>query len=387
MPMREEQLERSLRAAAPRVPTVGVVDRVHEKRARRRVIRRAELVALAAILVVTIAAVTVLARDGKEETRVAAPAGSPVARVIDGDPAVLPRGTPSTPVPVTLDPDPGYVRGPLLVTGDTLSLAGYDRSGSTFGFPPSRLVRLDTRSFREDSRTDLRAEILSMTDGEGARWVVTRNQPPADGLPDAFLKRIAADGTVVSTLLPNGSDPVGPVAAGGGSVWIPVRDGVLRIDPSTAQVVDHVSLAPANARSVVVGSDAVWATDGHVVRAVSGDAAGVGSIARGTAVGLVLDGTGAPTPLVVDDATGRAYLGDLAMPNGFSPTRAAAAGPRVVVEGTIGGAPAVVLVDPAHSVRATVILDGGRDASFAWVRPDTLLVVSSGRLLRVDVAP
>ena len=36
MPIREEQLERSMRAAAPHVSTVGVLDRVADKRARRR---------------------------------------------------------------------------------------------------------------------------------------------------------------------------------------------------------------------------------------------------------------------------------------------------------------------------------------------------------------
>jgi hypothetical protein len=51
----------------------------------------------------------------------------------------------------------------------------------------------------------------------------------------------------------------------------------------------------------------------------------------------------------------------------------------------VKGAPAVVLIDPAGRVRSTVVLDGGHDASFAWVRSDTVLAVSNGQLLRIDV--
>ncbi|MDT0271072.1 hypothetical protein RM844_32865, partial [Streptomyces sp. DSM 44915] len=135
-------------------------------------------------------------------------------------------------------------------------------------------MRIDTRSFTEESRTDLKAEILSIADGEGARWVVTRNQKPANGLPDTFVKRIGADGTVTSKLLPFGTDPVGAIVAGGGNVWIPVRDGVLRVDPATASVVEHVGLAPSDARGVVVSRGVAWATDGDTVRVLDANGAG-----------------------------------------------------------------------------------------------------------------
>ena len=54
------------------------------------------------------------------------------------------------------------------------------------------------------------------------------------------------------------------------------------------------------------------------------------------------------------------------------------------VEGTVDGAPAAVLVD-GTAIRATVVLDNGRDASFAWVSDDTVLAVSGGTLLRIDL--
>ena len=73
MPIREEQLERSMRAAAPHVSTVGVLDRVADKRARRRTARRIEVGALAAALVVVLSTAVVLVRDDDQATRVAAP--------------------------------------------------------------------------------------------------------------------------------------------------------------------------------------------------------------------------------------------------------------------------------------------------------------------------
>jgi hypothetical protein len=384
--MRDEQLEHALRVTAPHVSTVGVLDRVAEKRARRRVAHRLELAAVVAVIVVGLATVLAVARDDAPVARVAAPP-APTARVIAGDPLARSHGVTSAPVPIALQPDQGYVRGPLVVSGNTLSLAAYDHGGNSFTFPPSRIVRIDTRSFTEESRTDLKAEVLSIADGEGARWVVTRNQKPANGLPDTFLKRIGSDGTVASTLLPFGTDPVGAVVAGGGSVWIPVRDGVLRVDPATARVVEHVDLMSADSRGVVISRGAVWATDGRALRALDATGAGAQEPVQGSAIGVVSSATRPPTPLTIDRATGRASFGSLELPRGFSATTVAAADDRVWVEGTVDGQPAAVLLEPlARAVRATVILDGGHDASFAWVRPDTLLAVSNGQLLRVDVS-
>ena len=229
--------------------------------------RRVEIGALAAALVVVLSTAVVLVRDDNQAARVAAPGG----HVITGAGAVTPQaGVARAPVPIALDPDQGYVRGPLVVSGSTLSLAAYDHDGDSFSFPPSRIVRLDNRTFREQGRTDLRAEILSIADGDGARWVVTRNPKPPNGLPDTFLKRIGADGALGSKLLPFGSDPVGDVVVGAGSVWIPVRDGVLRYDVATAQFVSKTALAPADRRAVAVVNGSVVVTDGSQVRTLEG---------------------------------------------------------------------------------------------------------------------
>ena len=58
------------------------------------------------------------------------------------------------PVPIALDADQGYVRGPLVVSGSTLSLAAYDHDGDSFTYPPSRIVQLDDRTFHENGRTE-----------------------------------------------------------------------------------------------------------------------------------------------------------------------------------------------------------------------------------------
>ena len=80
MPIREEQLEQSMRAAAPRVDTVGVLDRVaRQARASPHAMRRVELGALAVVLVVALSTVVVLARDDGQDAR-GRGTGAPAAR-------------------------------------------------------------------------------------------------------------------------------------------------------------------------------------------------------------------------------------------------------------------------------------------------------------------
>ena len=396
MPIREEELERTMRAAAPHVSTVGVFDRVADKRARRRTMRRIEVGALAAALVVVLSTAVVLVRDDDQAARVAAPGG----RVITGAGAVTPKaGVARAPVPIALDPVQGYVRGPLVVSGTTLSLAAYDHHGDSYSFPPSRIVRLDSRTFREQGRTDLRAEILSIADADGARWLVTRNPKPPNGLPDAFLKRIGADGAVITKLLPFGTDPVGDVVVGAGLVWIPVRDGVVTYDPATGRL-DRIALAPSDPRVVVIVDGAAWVTDGAVLRRVVPLDGAVNSVSLGIPdgqliavapagndrVALVLRNTAGDAIWMRQFLLGGNYTSFVGttLPQGFAPTSIETTDGRMWVEGTVDGAPAAVLVD-GTAIRATVVLDNGRDASFAWVSDDTVLAVSAGTLLRIDL--
>jgi len=390
--MREDQLERSLRASAPHVSTIGVLDRVANKRQRRTRMRRAGVVAVTAVLVlatVTLAAVAI--DDDGTTTHVAAPGGALRVRVVRGAASTITpeSGVSRVAAPVALDPDQGYVRGPLSVSGSTLSFAAYDRDGESYRFPPSRIVRVDSRTAREEGRVDLKAEVLSVADGEGASWALTRNPAPANGLPDAFLKRITADGGVTSVLLPPGSDPVGPIVVGQGSVWIPLRDAVLRYDASTAQYTTRYALAPADTRSVAI-TDQVVATDRGDLVALQTDGT-VSGISAGT-IGdaAIVAVTSAPSAalirLTVNPADGnRASVGTERLPGGFAATTIATTGERTWVTGTAGDRPAVVLLDGRSVMRSTVILDGARDASFAWVSRDTVLATANGRLVRIDI--
>jgi hypothetical protein len=391
--MREDQLERSLRASAPHVSTVGVLDQVARKRQRRSRSRRGAVAAVAAVLLaVTVALAVVATDDAGTPSHVAAPAGALHARVVPGAAAAVTpdSGTSRTAVPVALDPDQGYVRGPLYLTGSTLAFAAYDHDGSSFRFPPSRIVRVDRTTAHEEGRVDLKAEVLSIADGEGARWALTRNPAPANGLPDAFLKRITADGEVTSVLLPPGSDPVGRITVGQGAVWIPLRDAVLRYDAATAQFTTRYALTREGARSVAV-TDQVIATDRGdlVVLQPDGTVQGIsaGTLGVATIVAITNDPSGGLVRLTVNPAdSNRFSVGAERLPAGFAATAVTFAGGRRWVEGTAGDQPAVVLLDERGVMRGTVVLDGGHDVSFAWVSDDAVLAAADGRLMRIDVS-
>jgi hypothetical protein len=78
-------------------------------------------------------------------------------------------------------------------------------------------------------------------------------------------------------------------------------------------------------------------------------------------------------------------VGDLELPSGFAPTVISRVDDRVWVTGTAGGAPAVVLLRGTDGIRSTIVLEQGRDASFAWIRPNAVLAVSGGELLQIDL--
>src|SRR5205823_5948450 len=144
------------------------------------------------------------------------------------------------PLPLTLDTDPGVLVGPMSVGATSLSVASHDRG--TDGLPLTHVVRIDGDHVVDVK--DFKAEIISIAEGEGARWALTRNPRAISGskIPDTFLKRIGAVGDPVSITLPPGSEPVGPIAAVSGAVWVPVRDGVLQYDPTSLQLERTVDL-------------------------------------------------------------------------------------------------------------------------------------------------
>jgi hypothetical protein len=405
MPVLDERIELALRGAAPDVERIGVLERVAVKRERRRVARRARTAAaMLGILAVIVTLAFAVPQDHRG-ARVAAPGGGGPgvqARVITDGPITAGGGAVSTPEPVALDTDEGYLRGPLTVYGDTASLAAYDRDGSAFRFPPSRVVRIDTATLHVVQRVDLKAEVLSIVDVGTVRWILTRNPAPANGLPDVFLKRVSADGTVVSVLVPPPADPVGAISVTTSSVWVPVRDGVLRFDPATARFVARLALPPADTRTVIGLGGSVWVPDGGSLRLVESDDPSMVPVievapAGDVIVGLAPTGDGDIWVVTRSTETGRAVLfrqsltgkhgADIALPGGFRPTGLRTANGRTWVEGTGGAAPAIVLIQPnaSSTTLSAVVLDGATDASLAWVADRTVLAVSGGQVLRITV--
>jgi len=243
VPTVDERLQELLAAAAVE-PTAGdVLGAVTHKRHQRHTRRVVRNIGAAIVAVVVIAGSLAWLTADQSSRPTIAPAGA------RGDAWLSAR-------PVALEPDVGYVRGPLIASGEYVALATYDRNGTGFKVPPSHVVRIDATG-RVLDEVELQGEILSLADGEGARWVVTHD---ADNVanPQYRVKRIDANGTVLSNAFPPGVEPTGPVVAAGGAAWVPVEHGVLRFDPATGAYTSTVAAPDPDRipRVVAVGARA-----------------------------------------------------------------------------------------------------------------------------------
>src|SRR3954454_14425771 len=190
VPTDDVRLEHALHEAAPDVATHGVVAQVTQRRTRRRRNRRIAAGALALVLLLVVGTITVLVSgDDGSSPHVAAPGAKLQARVIDGHgPVDQGGGTVRMPTLVTLDQDAHLLSGPALVGASALSVASYDPGPD--GTAPSHVARIDGTHVVDI--VDFKAtRVLSIAEGEGARWVLTQNFETTGGtVPDAFLKRI-----------------------------------------------------------------------------------------------------------------------------------------------------------------------------------------------------
>jgi hypothetical protein len=390
MPVDDQRIERALEASAPTVDTGRVLERVATKRARRRTARRIEGGVLALVLVAVIGLTAVLTtRDDGSSPQIAAPGAALSARVVSGGDAVDgDAGRLERPTPIDLDADPGQLRSPLVVGSAWLSFASYDRSESVPAL--SHVVRVDGQHVVDV--VDFKARVISITEGEGVRWALTQNLRATGGTaPDTFLKRIAADGSTTSTQLPVDSVPVGPVAAVGGAVWVPTRAGLVQFD-TNGGLVRSIALGAADTRSVAAIGKSAWVTDGAVglrrldpSTGATSDTRGVGSLPLLSAAGdllngWVLEGTSRLTLLGPDLRA----TGGVTLPQGFTGSTVTVGAGRVWVTGTVGGAPAIVLLD-GDRVLATVVLRNSRDAAMVWSARQTVTVLSNGGLVSFPV--
>jgi hypothetical protein len=395
VPTDDPRLEQALHDAAPAVATVDVVGHVTQRRVRRRRNRRLGAGALALVVVVLVGTVTLLVtRDDGSSPHIAAPGADLHARVITGGHAVdAGAGKIVAPQHVVLDQDPQLLSAPVYVGSTTLSIASYDPGPD--GVALSHVVRIEGANVRDI--VDFKAHILSIVEGEGARWALTQNLRATGGkLPDAFLKRIPPTGDPVSTPLPLNADPVGPIAAIGGAVWVPVRDGVLQYDTG-GQFVRKVALADASPRWVALVGKFAYVTDGTRLRSLD-PAAGLGNDTIGFGpeiIGLAAAGFDSRMLLTPEDGgreharvtrtTTRTAEVTATLPDGFRATGLAASTTHLWATGTVDGSPAIALLDDV-GVRATVVLENASDgAALAWTDTHTVRAVSDGKLYDIPV--
>jgi hypothetical protein len=378
------------------VTTSGVVTEVARRRTRRRRNRRLAAGALALVVLLAVGTVTVLVtRDDSSSPQVASPGAGLRARVITGAGAADDgAGKALTPTRVELDQDPQLLRAPVSVGATTLSIASYDRGPD--GNVLSHVVRVDGTHVVDI--TNFKARILSITEGEGARWAITQNPRVSPGatIPDTFLKRIPAVGDPTSQILPLDADPVGPIAALGGAVWIPVRDGVLQFDP-TGTLVRTITLPEAAHRWVAQVGKLAYVTDGRRLRSLDvpgttsdtitfgPEILGLASAGFDGRVLLASETGGLEHARVARSTSGSPVQVTAVLPGGFVPDGLAASTTRVWATGTVDGAPAIALLTD-DGVRATVVLENASDgAALAWTDAHTVRAVSDGKLFEIQV--
>jgi hypothetical protein len=396
--MDEGRLRDALHGAARAPSTDGVLDRVHEKRRRRHTVRRVRQGMTVAALLAGLVVVSVVVLDepvGEQEVAVRpGPGSAPRVRIVEPD-----RTQTADVRRLRLSPDEGYVRGPLLMsTAGPIAAAAYDREGDTYTFPPSRVVLFEP-SGSVAERIDLEGEVLSLAEGEGARWALTHDKEvlgPED--PEFRVKRLGADGTVVSNAVPPGEQPVGRIAAGGGGVWVPVRDGVLRFDTVTGAYAGKVALAHASDhRAVVAAGKFHFVTDGNTQVRLDPAQRDPAGVVNELAPSIeLLDATNVPSLgssyLLGFDTTEMTFVVSdgtevLALPEGFTASSIRGTDDLVWVDGSRHGVRAVVVLDATtqpprilRTIRLTRLAD---DADVLVTSASSAVIASRGSLYRV----
>jgi hypothetical protein len=396
VPTDDPRLEQALHDAAQSVDSVGVVARVVDRRIRRRRNRRLAAVASTLVVLMIVGTVTVLlTRDNGSSPHIATPGSQLRARVVTGGGAVGgDAGRVVAPRRVTLDADAHLLRAPLVAGATTLSVASYDPGAD--GAVLSHVVRIDG-SHVVDIK-DFKAHILSIAEGEGARWALTQNPRVAPGrkVADAFLKRIPASGDPTSVQLPLDSDPVGPVAAVGGAVWVPVRDGVLQFD-TNGDYVRRLPLQDATDRWVAQVGKLAYVTDGKTLRSLDVSGSSNSTITYGPEI-LGLASAGFDGRVLLADESGSRKRARVAraesespvhvtavLPEGFAPAMLAASTKRFWAVGTVDDSLAIALLTD-RGVLATVVLENATDgAALAWTGPHTVTAVSGDVLYDIEV--
>ena len=420
----DAQLTAAVRGAA-RTPAetdgAGLATQVAAKRAHRRRVRqaRAGALAVAAVVAVVVASVAIVGGSdgggnggsGRRQVAAGGNGGTPTVRVVDGDTLTGPlraAGRGATVAPITLSTAEGYLRGPLQATGDLVTATAYNPSGNTFTFPPSAIVRFTAGTGQVTDRVDLQGEIQALSDGEGARFAQTRDKTvtgPQD--PEFRVKRITADDQHVSNPIPPPNHPAGPIVAGGGAVWVPVTDGVLRFDPATGAYEGKVPLPTVTFRRgiALLGKGAAYVTDGGTIRRLDPGSDATPAPDQtlplpptGSLLDVVAQGNGG-LALARDAHTGGALLvrfgvlpgvaqapALLPLPAGVEATALHTSNGVTWVDATIGAAPvALVLGADGTRVEHTIVLLDTADQSLTFTSRTSGVLTSGGVAYRITL--
>ena len=399
MPTDDPRLEQALHDAAPASSTTAGVRRPRSRASApgggATAGSRPAAAVVAVLLVVGTATVLVTRDDGSSPHVAVPPAAISTARGDRGDGSGRRRrsGKGVTPTrPVMLDPRPRTLRAPLLV--GTATAVGRRATTSDANGVAAFAGRAHRRRDRWSTSRDFKAQVISITEGEGARWALTRNPRATDGsVPDTFLKRIGPVGDPVSHQLPIDADPVGPIAAVGGAVWVPVRDGVVQFDAADGHLVRHLALPAAAHRWVALSGKGAYVTDGGALRRLD-PALGladridlgpeiIGLAARGFDARVLLrneqGGTDRPRVAAAFEAD-PVHVG-ATLPAGFHADGLESSATRMWATGTVDGAPAIVLLDDA-GVHATVVFDNAPQATLVWSGPHTVTACRERQVVR-----
>lgn len=404
MPTLDEQLARLLHDAAVEPDTAAALDAIATKRHHRAVVRRTRTVgALVASLLLVVGIAAVVWPSNETSPTVASPArGELTVQISD---TASPRADREAVAarPIDVRAEAGFLRGPVVPSGEFVAVSAYDRNGGSLKVPPHRLIRIAADG-RILDQVDLQGEVRSLTDGEGARWVLTHDPiviGPAD--PEFWIKRIGPDGVLTSRAVPPGKVPNGEIVAAGGGLWVPVRDGVLRFDPATGDYAGIIPLADAEQRSVVNIGKGVVSSDGNALvrldpstmRAVAlGAAAGdarIVSMTNGRGTWALVDVDGQMELRSVDLATGGIRTaGAVSVPAGFSADGVHANGSSMWITGSMNGRQGLLLLDTVDngtkaSIDRYVEIGSGQDISFTVMPDGELVAAVDGRLYRITL--
>jgi hypothetical protein len=248
----------------------------------------------------------------------------------------------------------------------------------------------------------IRGGTLSLAEGGGARWSFERDYQ--NQVDQYRLERFGEDAqqTVEDNPVPTDGQPAGALAVGDGGVWVPLRDGVARMDTGTGRLVALLPLPFDEARSVAVDGSVIVVTDNNAVRTIDPASNAVSapheiiSAAQGTIGGLA-DVNGTIWVQVERDSTSTSLLrldpsfratAELRLPFESSDSGVGSANGRLWLVGPLRiGVPetaaatdtVVVLIDSsAASVSRTVVVHGYA-SGVAWASPTELLLAGFER--------